>query len=284
MATANEIIDFELERGRHGALLGREDVLAELDALLLGGSSRGWVLVKGGPGLGKSALLAEWLRRREAAGHRVPHHFLRRGVEDWDRPEVVKRNLSAQVEALYPDLTDTEARPESRLNKLLLRVSQVLAPRQEQLVLMVDGLDEVEEEADGSNPLPGFLPPMLPPGVKILCASRPTYPYLSWLEARDGVRTIDLDDGRWAGSNRQVVREYWEQERASPRFKPPLAVPFVEEIVQRAEGNVLYAVKLAEWLETQPVDRRRAELLPRGLEALLDESWERIQKLSADLR
>lgn len=37
MAPATEIIDFELERGRHGSLLGREDVLTELDALLLGG-------------------------------------------------------------------------------------------------------------------------------------------------------------------------------------------------------------------------------------------------------
>ncbi len=82
MAAADEIINsFKLERGRHGTLLGREDVLTELDALLLGGSSRGWVLVKGGPGLGKSALLAEWLRMREVAGHCVPHHFLRRGVD-----------------------------------------------------------------------------------------------------------------------------------------------------------------------------------------------------------
>lgn len=66
------IIDFQTERGRHEELLGREDVMAELDALLLGGPSRGWVLVKGGPGMGKSALLAEWLKRCEEAGHPVP--------------------------------------------------------------------------------------------------------------------------------------------------------------------------------------------------------------------
>jgi hypothetical protein len=69
---------------------------------------------------------------------------------------------------------------------------------------------------------------VLPPGVKVLCASRPTYPYLSWLEARDGVRAIDLDDKQWVGSNRQVVREYWEH--ASLRFKPQLARSFVDEI------------------------------------------------------
>ncbi len=47
---ASEIIDFKSERGRHEELLGREDVMAELDEFLLGGSSRGWMLVKGGPG------------------------------------------------------------------------------------------------------------------------------------------------------------------------------------------------------------------------------------------
>jgi WD40 repeat protein len=280
----NEIIDFELERGRHGTLLGREDVLAEMESLL-DGAPRGWVLIKGGPGLGKSALLATWLKQCEDAGHRVPHHFLRRGVEDWDRPEVVKRNLAAQVEVLFPEQKDPEARPESRLRELLQRVSkQVLEPRKERLVLVVDGLDEVEEERDSSNPLHRFLPHALPPGVWILCASRPTYPYLSWLESLGGVRTIDLDNQRWAGSNTRVVSEYWTQERASSRFKPQLTAAFVEEVVQRAQGNILYSVKLAEWLEDQPVEKRRAELLPRGLEALLDESWERIQGLPAGLR
>jgi hypothetical protein len=86
MAMADELIDFELERGRHGTLLEREDVMAEVEAFL-SGASRGWVLVKGGPGLGKSALLTTWLKRHEQAGQRVPHHLLRRGVENWDKPE-----------------------------------------------------------------------------------------------------------------------------------------------------------------------------------------------------
>ncbi|PTL76439.1 TIR domain-containing protein [Vitiosangium sp. GDMCC 1.1324] len=279
---SRDIIDFQSELERHEALLGREDVLAEL-ALLLGGPSRGWVLVKGSPGMGKSALLAEWLKRREAAGPPEPHHFLRRGVEDWDRPEMVKRNLAAQVEALYPELADPDARPESRLREMLQRVSrEVLVPRHERLVLVVDGLDEAEVEADGSNPLPRFLPHALPHGVMVLCASRPTYPHLSWLEAREGVRTLDLDAERWAGSNQEVVRQYWKREAS--RFVPPLVPAFVDEAVRRAEGNILYSVKLAEWLQERPVEKRRAELLPRGLEALLEESWERIQALPGEVR
>jgi len=274
-----ESIDFRSERGRHETLLGREDVLAELDRLLgHGGDSRGWVLVKGGPGMGKSALLAHYLARLERSGQRVPHHFLRRGVEDWDRPEVVARNLAAQVEALFPEQAHPEARPESRLREALQRVSdEVLVPRRERLLLVIDGLDEAEPGAGGQNPLPRFLPDVLPQGVRVLCASRPTYPYLSWVEARDRVRRIDLDDARWTGSNEEVVRRYWGH--AAPRFEPALDPALVAEAVRQARGNILYTLKLFDWLEEQPLERRRAELLPQGLEAFLVEVWQRLLAL-----
>ncbi len=284
MATANEIIDFELERGRHGKLLGREDVMAQLDALV-DSAPRGWVLVKGSPGMGKSALLTAWLSRREERGLRAPYHLLRRGVEDWDQPEVVKSNLSAQVEALFPEQKDPEARPVSRLRELLQRVSkQVLVPRGERLVVVVDGLDEVDAGAEDSNPLQRFLPHVLPPGVWMVCASRPMSTYLDWLEIQNGVRIIDLDAQRWAGSNTQVVREYWEQVRGSKRFDPPLTPGFVADVVRLAEGNILYSLKLAEWLERQPVENRRVEALPEGLEKLLEVNWARIQGLQPELR
>ena len=271
------IIDFTSERERHEQLLGRQDVLAELDRLLRGGGvSRGWVLVKGGPGMGKSALLSHYLSRLEAQERAVPHHFLRRGVEDWDRPEVVRENLAARVEALFPEQAVSDARPESRLREVLQRVSQeVLVPRRARLILVLDGLDEAESDAGGANPLQRFLPHALPRGVWVLCASRPTYPHLAWLEARDGVHCIDLDDAQWAPSNETVVQQYWE--RAAPDFMPPLEPGFVAEAVRRAGGNVLYAVKLAEWLREQPVEQRRAEQLPRGLKAFLEELWQGVQ-------
>jgi TIR domain len=50
-----DIIDFAAERGRHTCFLGREDVLGEMDAWIEARDS-GWLLVTGGPGLGKSAL------------------------------------------------------------------------------------------------------------------------------------------------------------------------------------------------------------------------------------
>ncbi len=281
---ASEIIHFRSERARHERVLGREDVFKELDRLLLRDvGTRGWVLVKGGPGMGKSAILAHYLDRLEGNNQRVPHHFLRRGVEGWDRPEVVSRNLAAQVEAFFPAQARAIGGPESRLREVLEHVSaKVLIPRKERLLLVVDGLDEAEGGEDGSNPLPRFLPHLLPKGVQILCSSRPDYPNLAWLEEKEHVHPIELDTPRWAASNQEVVRTYWEN--VAPRFHPPLDAPFVKEAVHRSEGNVLYAVKLSEWLLGPPEQPRRVELLPRGLDAFLVGIWKRLQEIPQEHR
>ncbi|CAN93790.1 WD-repeat protein [Sorangium cellulosum So ce56] len=276
---AADLIDFGIERSRHERFFGREDVLAAVDRHLQGaGASGRWVLVTGGPGMGKSAILSRWLDLEEQRGRRAPHHFLRRDVMDWDRPETVARSLSAQIEARYPAQKDAEARPESRLIELLARVSKnELAPRGERLVLVVDGLDEARSEGAGQNPLPGFLPYALPPRVHALCASRPQYPHLGWLESRGNVRRIDLDAPEWTGSNEQACRAFWGDQ--APRFTPRLDSRLVEEAIARAEGNLLYAVKLREWLEEQPVEQRRVERLPRGLSGFLEQIWQQLRGL-----
>ncbi len=266
-----KVPDFTIELQRHRRFLGREDVLAQLDRWLLGPGAAGWVIVTGGPGMGKSAVLAQWLARRQAAGAMVPHHLVRRQLANWDQPDVIAASLAAQIEARFPDLCDPGARPEARLIELLGRVSTRLGPSGD-LVVMVDGLDETRAEP-GENPLPRFLPPVVPDGIRILCAMRPTYPHLSWIEARNPARRIDLDDGRWASSNEAVVRELWEA--AATEYQPPLPAEAIDAAVDRAEGNVLHAVMLHDALRGMPPPERRVDRIPRGLEALIEEVWER---------
>src|SRR6185503_3344528 len=123
----------------------------------------------------------------------VPHHFIRRGEYDWDVPAKLVGSLVAQLEDAFPCVRepDGEARmhPATRLNRALTRVSRdELAPRRERLVVLIDGLDEYDPPAGAArgNPLAAFLPHVLPAGVRVLCASRPRYPYLASLAARHG--------------------------------------------------------------------------------------------------
>lgn len=279
---AREVIDFSIERSRHGSIFGRQDVLDAIERLLAeeaGGT--GWVLLLGGPGMGKSAILSRWLDIAEQRGRRVPHHFLRRDVMDWDRPDAITRSLAAQIEALYPEQKDSEAAPESRLVELLARVSQrELVPRREHLVVLVDGLDEVRSDGAGQNPLLSFLPYALPPRVQMLCASRPQYPHLAALESRGSVRRIDLDAAAWATSNDKACREFWAHH--GPLFVPVLSGKLIEEAVGRGHGNLLYASKLREWLQDQVPDRRRAERLPHGLGGFLEQVWRQLRTLSGE--
>ncbi|HEX7840280.1 MAG TPA: AAA family ATPase, partial [Kofleriaceae bacterium] len=246
-------------------------MLARLDEWLDGPGEAGWVVLTGGPGMGKSAILSAWLARREATGAVVPHHFIRRQVVDWDQPEVIAASLAVQIEAVFPELRDPDAKPEGRLVELLGRVSKQLGGTG-RLVVVVDGLDETRAEP-GDNPLPRFLPHVMPAGIRFLCATRPTYPHLNWLEARSPARRLDLDDARWAASNHAVVRGFWEA--AGPEYQPPLLSETIATAVARAEGNVLHAVMLHDALRDLPATERRVDRVPRGLKALIGEIWDR---------
>jgi hypothetical protein len=63
-----ERFDDSNERQRHEKFVGREALLARLDELLVDAGADRWVVVTGGPGMGKSAIRSAWLTRREGAG------------------------------------------------------------------------------------------------------------------------------------------------------------------------------------------------------------------------
>ncbi|MGH9886325.1 MAG: NACHT domain-containing protein, partial [bacterium] len=238
------------------------------------------VVVTGGPGMGKSAILAAWLARREAAGAAVPHHFIRRGEYDWDDPAKLVGSLIAQIEARFPEqrepASDVQAHPAARLAAMLSRVStRELVPRGENLVLLVDGLDEYDPPPGASprDPLAAFLPHTLPRGVSFVCASRVRHPYVAMLEARDGEHArIDLDDPDLAVDNDTTVRMIWQLVAA----QLALDAGFVDEAVARAGGNPQHAVTLRKHLAGLPNGQRTVEGIPRGLAALLVKLWDRI--------
>jgi WD40 repeat protein len=228
--------------------------------------------------MGKSALLARWLARREAARAVVPHHFIRRGEYDWDDPAKLVGSLVAQIERQFPrqaEPADAQRHPAARLAALLTRVSsRELMPRGERLVVLIDGLDEYDPPPGANgDPLAAFVPHALPRGVSFLCASRMRHPHIAMLEARDGeLVRIDLDDPELAADNAATVRILWERAAASLELGPQL----VDEAIAQAAGNPQHAVTLRKHLAGLPVAQRRLERIPRGLAALLVKLWERI--------
>jgi len=68
-------------------------VLAQLDEWLIGPGEAGWVVVTGGPGMGKSAVLSAWLARREAAGASV-------AAREADRQDPPEKRTEAAIARL----------------------------------------------------------------------------------------------------------------------------------------------------------------------------------------
>jgi WD40 repeat protein len=268
-----DIIDFTGERGRHEHFFGRQDILREFDEWLRG-RDRGWLLLTGSPGLGKSAIFHHWLGLRERVGLPAAFHFIRRGIHNWADPAAVRASLAAQIERDFPEQRDAEADPVQRLEQLLQRVSPVLKERRHELVLLVDGLDEAMTLGDTDNPIPRIFPHELPKRVFVFAASRPLYPHLGWFKRRAGaLRTIDLD-GR--AGNLETVRAYWAALRGT--LSPPPGDDLVRAAVARSEGNLLHAVKLHQ-LWSQSGAERSIDAIPHGFEGMLRELWERIGKL-----
>jgi hypothetical protein len=128
---SGERFDYSNERQRHEKLVGREALLARLDELLVDDGADRWVVVTGGPGMGKSAILSAWLERRETAGAVVPHHFIRRGAYDWDDPAQLVGSLVAQLDKSFPGAREPDVgarmHPAARLAKTISRSSEQCA-------------------------------------------------------------------------------------------------------------------------------------------------------------
>jgi WD40 repeat protein len=274
----SDIIDFTEEQHRHKHFFAREDIIADLDASLY--LESGWVVISGGPGLGKSAILNRWLNMRQHADLTTAFHFVRRGHKNWAEPSAIRANLAAQIEQRFPEQHDSAAHPENRLEQLLDRVSKVLGERREKLVLLVDGLDEAMALDEKDNPIPRIFPLEVPPGVFVVVGSRPRYPNLNWFDRRTGpTRWLNLDARN--ESNRQAVREYWGSRRGELTEVP--SADLVDVAVERAEGNLLHAVKLFELWSREDTERS-VEGIPKGFEGLLTEFWERLALLPKSSR
>ena len=270
---ASEVFNWSSERKRHAEVFGRQPVL---DVLAQAIERGGWVVVSGRAGVGKTALLVQLLNGLESLrGRPVPHHFLRHSTADSARPGVVLRALSAQIEALFPHLVDTDAPPELRLVQLLSRVSRQGLEGGEDLVLIVDGLDEAESEGR-SNPLPRFLPPELPPGVTLVCSIDPSCPHYGWLvdhaEQQLGGH-IDLDGNVGRASTEAACLALFTYHAPMLGLKEGQC----EQVAMASAGNLLCATKLLEVLYDQtargmPIEKALREM-SIGLEPLLSRLW-----------
>jgi hypothetical protein len=276
LATHLHVIDFEqLVNDRTSDFVGRDFIFRAVDELLENDEFRsGYILIRGEPGIGKTALLAQLVKARGYV-----HHFniapqnirsTRAFLADVCAQLIIRYQLDHAV--LPPEATEDSA----YLSQLL---SEATAKTQgDPVIVLVDALDEAEDTGLPSEANRLYLPPVLPEGVYFVLTSREQIDYRLDVRRREDLYLRDNDP-----QNLDDVREYVRRFlSAHPETEERIVAwnvddeKFVDLITDKSQGNFMYLVHVLEDIRTgtlSPETIDRIEDLPKGLRAYYERHW-----------
>ncbi len=269
---------------RTKAFVGREFVFVRI-AELLGGAEfeSGYIVVRGEPGIGKTAIAATLVQR-----HGYVHHF-NIAPENIHSARQFLENVCAQLIVRF-ELDHVTLPPQASEDSGFL--SQLLAEAADRsdrpVVVVVDAMDEVE---DTNLPAPAnrlFLPRALPPGVFFVLTTREEADYRLDVDNEAPIWIREDDPG-----NRQDVAHYIEAfvDQLAAAMTPRLAEwgvsreEFVESIAGLSEGNFMYLVHVLPDIARGRLTRDTVGgigSLPRGLKSYYQRHWRDMKAADPD--
>jgi len=235
----------------------------------------GYFLLRGDPGIGKTAVVAKLAQSRGYA-----RYFNQRQSRN-GTPGAFLRSLCAQLISAYGlarSLPPEAGESAQFLISLLDQIAERL-PRGERAFFLVDALDEAESGAHSAGANLLYLPPLLPRGVfALVTARRGEIPLRA-----ESIEWFDLDAS--SAENREDVREYLERAARRPGIagylsRRALSVEaFVAELLTKSEGNFMYLRYVLPELETERGALHEGEIgeLPQGLANYYDDLWRRMK-------
>lgn len=262
------------ERTRN--FVGREFVFAALESALSASDFPcGYIILRGEPGIGKTAIVGQLVKNRA-----LVHHFnvaplgIRSG-------QAFLSNVCAQLVVRY-GLDYGALPPEATqdggfLSRLLVEASA--QPENLPIVIAVDALDEAEDVGlpSGANRL--FLPPSLPTGVYVVVSTREEWDYRLSVDRRWDIYLRD-DDPRNLDDVRAYIQAFVSEDRESmvPRIEQwqVSEQDFVDVLTVKSAGNFMYVVHVLHdvangALAATNVDDIRN--LPQGLKSYYRRHW-----------
>ena len=272
-----KVLDFEKlvdERTRN--FIGRDFIFRGIDELLIDPDfGSGYILIRGEPGIGKTALLSQLVKTRGYV-----HHF-NIAPQNIRSARAFLENVCAQLIVRYrldhPVLPAEASESSAFLSRLLAEAAAESG--EEPVVVLVDALDEAEDLglAAGANRL--YLPPVLPRGVFFVMTSREQGDYRLDVDRREDLYLRD-DDPRNLGDVRSYLRGFVEAHR--DEMTDRIAAwdvdvdQFVDELADKSQGNFMYLVHVLDDIRRgslSPESIDDIENLPKGLRAYYDRHW-----------
>ena len=268
--------------------VGRETELAraaEFAAQLVPGC----ILVSASPGFGKSALVAELVRRHEAGAWtqgkpNLIYYFIR---EEGGRhtPSAFCSAVNSQLLDLLGERSGIPSDLESQRSQLLWLWARAVAAadRECPLLLLVDGLDEMARGELGEVTIADLLPGELGPHVHLLVTSRPNPDPLKQVAPEHPLRRADVMQLRPLG--RADIEALLGAQGCAPEHATvlaqrvlevtkgePLLVRFVSEDVAAGGEQVLAGLEQNPPAGVKDYFRQQFEQLAAHAEA--DIAWE----------
>jgi hypothetical protein len=255
--------------------VGRRYILDRIDEFI-SRNRNGYLIMEGDPGAGKSAILAEFVRRTGCVAH-----FNNRAL-GINRPESFLENVPAQLIGRFGlpyASVPADARSDGRFLKRVLEEAAAKLEAGEHLLVAVDALDEVDAAGrrPGANTL--FVPADLPGGVYFVMTTRhETVPLV--VGAGTGRDSTDLSDYR--SDTEKDIRTYLKAAVAKPRLaewiraRNAVSSELIEQLVLKSDCNFMYLRYVLGAIEAGFYRDLTLSDLPQGLEGYYEDHWERM--------
>ena len=260
---------------RTEGFVGRKYVFDKIEDFL-SKKRYGYFTIEGDPGMGKSTILAEYVRRHEC----VAHFNDRLGSINRTSQflESVCTQLIAKYRLPYSELPPDANQNKAFLDKLLSEVSEQLKPG-ERLVIVVDALDEVDLESQDKSANILYLPRYLPKNVYFVMSRRRGVDLLFVVDTPNYL--FDLMAKEYADLSLQDIKtriqqDVNEHERLGQWIESNgLTVEnFITQLADKSENNFMYLRCVLVEIEDGIYQYASIESLPQGLEAYYENHWQ----------
>jgi hypothetical protein len=256
--------------------VGRRFVFDALDEFLNKQDS-GYFVIRGVPGIGKSAFIAKLVNDRGYV-----HHF-NIASQNIRNTRTFLENICAQIIACY-DLGHKEF-PQNATDDsgfMVQCLSEAAAKRKdkrEKIVVAIDSLDEADRLGLASAVNNLFLPYSLPEGVYIVLTTRPL------ADVRLDVahkQTLDLDAN--SAGNLQDITEYIEAFIKRPAMQTRISTQgyksddFLTTLRAKSQGNFMYLYHVLPDIEAGKLIPGSVDDLPDGLLDYYKRHWRQMQE------
>lgn len=261
--------------------IGRDYVFKAIQDFL-GSQTKGYFIIEADPGVGKSAILAEYVKRTSCIFH---FNVRSQGI---NRAEQFLQSVTTQIISRYNlpyplELPPQATRDGNFLGKLLEEASAKLKSG-EKLVIGVDALDEVDQtDHKGSNIL--YLPMTLPRGVYFVLTQRPitlplnlnSSPHRFDLMQYQAESLLDIHNYiRTRTQNSKQLQKWIDEQGVTVE-------DFVIQLGNKSDNNFMYLRYVLTDIEKGKYSNLSLDSLPQGLMAYYEDHWRRMGMLDKPL-